>query len=65
LTFRKKPSPTTLAEAAELESKKSHLEFSRYHPLFERNISILYRNEFKQEDEEFMLKHIRKIAGEN
>lgn len=65
LTFCKTSTPNTLAEAVDLERKKRHSKFSRIHPIFERDISILYRNEFKQEDEDFMFKHIRKIAGEN
>lgn len=65
LSFRRTAQhPKTLEEAVELEKLKRHSQFCRIHPFFVRDISVLYREqEFKQEDEDFMYKYIRKLTG--
>lgn len=66
LSFRKTSTyPDTLEEAVKLERQKSHSKFCRIHPIFQRDLSILYRYQFKQEAEDFMFRHIRKIVGKN
>jgi hypothetical protein len=62
LTFYKVNIPPSLEEAACLEKHKRHSSFCRLHPYYVRDISILYRN-FQQEDEDFMLSYLQKLAG--
>lgn len=64
LVFRKTIFPTSLKEAVILESTKKHFKFCRLHPYYVRDISILYRDqEFRQEDEDFVFKYVKKLAG--